>query len=82
MNTLWSRQNGRHFADDIFKFHLTFFPSGIIINKIIICPINALSPYKRHAFIWTNDGLVYCPANTQRLKDVFSTSEIGRSVVC
>ena len=24
----------------------------------------------------------YNPANTQRLKDVFSTSEIGRSVVC
>ena len=24
----------------------------------------------------------HIPANTQRLKDVFSTSEIGRSVVC
>ena len=63
VNTLRSRQNGRHFADDIFKciffnenvsvaikFSLKFVPNGPINN------IPALAPSRRQAIIRTNDG--------------------------
>ena len=70
INTLRPRQNGRHFADDIFKciflkeniwipikISLKFVPKGSI-NNIPACIglDNGLVPSRRQAIIWTNDG--------------------------
>ena len=62
LNTLRLRQNGRLFPDDIFKWvflngnvcisikiSLKFVPKGLIYNL-------PLSPPRRQAIIWTNDG--------------------------
>ena len=61
------RQNGRHFADDIFrcifmnekiciliKISLKFVPKGPINNNPAWCLDNGLVPNKRQAIIWTN----------------------------
>ena len=64
INTLKPRQNGRHFADDIFKC--------IFLDENVWIPIklhrrvqlkhsstgsdNGLTPLRRQAIIWNNDG--------------------------
>ena len=68
-NTLRSRQNGRHFADDtinrIFvnenvrisiEFSLKFAPKGPINKYSSIGSDNGLAPTRRQAIIWTDDG--------------------------
>ena len=71
LNTLRSRQNGQHFADDIFKciflnenvsisieISLMFVPKGPINNIPAFVQIMAWRRPgdKRQAIIWTNDG--------------------------
>ena len=66
VNSLRPRQNGRHFADDIFKriffnenfripikISLKFVPKG---SNSSIGSDNGLAPARRQAVIWTNDG--------------------------
>ena len=68
-NTLRPRQNGRHFADDIFKcifltentqillkISLEFVPKVRINNIPSIGSDNGLAPARQKAIIWTNDG--------------------------
>ena len=70
VNSLRPRQNGRHFADDIFKciflnenvwipikISLKFVPKGPINKYSSISSDNGLAPARRQAIIWTNDGL-------------------------
>ena len=60
-------QNGRHFADDIFrcifvnekfciliKISLKFVPKGPIDNNPVLVQNNGLAPKRRQAIIWTN----------------------------
>ena len=67
INTLWPRQNGRHYADDtskhIFlneiviisiKISLKCFPKYAISSIPSLVQITA----RRQAIIWTNDGLL------------------------
>ena len=67
-NTL--RQNRRHFGDDIFnciffnenvwnpiEISLKFVPKGQINNIPSLDSYNGLTPSRRQAIIWTNDGL-------------------------
>ena len=67
MNTLRPRQNGRHFADDVFKWiflnenvwisidiSLKLVPKGPIYNIQALAQIMAS---RRQAIVWTNDGL-------------------------
>ena len=70
INTLRPRQNGHHFADDIFKcislnenvwiwitISLKFVPKGQINNfPTLVQTINGLVFSRRQAIIWTNDG--------------------------
>ena len=69
INTLRPRQNGRHFADDIFKrvflnekiwipieISRKFVPKGSIRN--IPALDNGLVPTMRRAIVWTNDGSI------------------------
>ena len=69
-NTLRPRENGRHFADYIFKFiflyedwfiliqvSLKLVSNGPINNKPALVQITVSK--KRHAITETNDGLVY-----------------------
>ena len=71
VNTLRPRQNGRHFADDVFKhillnenawisikISLNFVSKGPINNISSIGSDNGLAPTRRQAIIWTNDGKV------------------------
>ena len=69
LNTLRERQNGRHFADDIYKsifvnekvqfnFHWSLF-LGVQLTINQHCSDNGLVPNMRQAIIWTNDCLVY-----------------------
>ena len=68
LNTLRPRQNGHHFADDIFKciflnenvliaikISLKFVPKGPE-QYSSICSDNGLAPSRRQAIIWINDG--------------------------
>ena len=68
VNTLRPRQDGRHFADDIFKciflnenflivikISLKFVPKGPINNIPTIGSDNCLAPARLQAIIWTND---------------------------
>ena len=71
LNTLRPRQNGRHFADDIFNciflnenfwisnISLKCVPYGLIEKYVIVGSDNGLAPNKRQAIIWSNGGLVY-----------------------
>ena len=65
-------QNGRHFADNIFrcifvnekiyiltKISLKFVPKGPLDNKPSIGLDNGLAPNKRQAIIWTNAELIH-----------------------
>ena len=52
------RQNGRYLSDDIFYFIL-FIGNLSIYQYYNVCSGNGLAPNRRHAIIWTNDGLVY-----------------------
>ena len=63
LNALRPRQNGRHFADDIFK--CIFLNENVWISQTIplkFIPnvrnnnIPALAPTRRQAIIWTHDG--------------------------
>ena len=69
INTLRPRQNGRHFADAIFKcillnenawisleISLKFVPKVQINNINSIGSDNGMAPARRQAIIWTNDG--------------------------
>ena len=68
INTLRPRQNGRRFADDIFKciflnemfeFRLKFHWSLFLRDRLTIFHLgsdNGLAPSRRQAIIWTNDG--------------------------
>ena len=69
LNTLWQKQNGRHFADDIFKYiflnanewiliniSLTFVPKGPVNNIPTLVQIMAWYHPGVKPFIWTNDG--------------------------
>ena len=69
VNTLMPRQNGRHFADDIFKLiflnenvwipikiSLKFVPQGLINNIPALVQIMAWRQPGAKAIIWTNDG--------------------------
>ena len=68
LNTLRPGQNGRHFADNIFKciflnenvwipikISLKFFPKGPINNIPALVQIMA---WRRQAIIWSNDGSI------------------------
>ena len=68
-NTLGPRQNGRHFADDIFKciflnenvwisikISFDFVPKGPINNISALVQIMAWRRPWRQAIIWSNDG--------------------------
>ena len=69
-NTSRPRQNGRRFADDVFKciflnenewtlieIWLKFVPKGTIGNmSTFFGSGNGLAPSRRQAIIWTNDG--------------------------
>ena len=66
IKTFRSRQNGRHFADDIFKCIFVndniWIPIGISLNFIpndLIDNVSALVQNRRQAIIWTNDGFVW-----------------------
>ena len=71
VSTLRARQNGRHFADDVFKcLFLTenFWISDNIslkyvhrlkLTKCHLWRRKGLVLNRRQAFFWTNDGLVY-----------------------
>ena len=72
LNTFRLRQNGHHFADDIFKYiHLNGIYSIFYTNFFEICSQwsnyryasigsdDGLSPSRRIALIWTNFDLVY-----------------------
>ena len=67
-----SGQNGRHFADDVFKcicmnekfcvsnrILLKFIPKCPIDNEWEFDPGNGLAPNRRQAITWTNAGPVY-----------------------
>ena len=69
VNILRLKQNGRHFADNIFtsiflnenvwnsiKISLKFVPRGSINNIPVLVQIMALAPTRRQAIIWTNYG--------------------------
>ena len=70
INTLRPKQNGRHFADDTFKYiflnenviisvkiSLKFVPKGPINNNPALVQIMAWRrPKRRQAIIWINDG--------------------------
>ena len=70
VNTLRLRENGRHFAEDIFKCIFVnenlwipikispkFVPKGPINNiSALVQTANGLAPTRRQAIIWTNDG--------------------------
>ena len=61
INTLTPRQNGRHFADDIFKCIFlnenVWIPIKISLKFVPKGPINNIpAPARRQAIIWTNDG--------------------------
>ena len=66
LNTLKPRQNGRHFAADIFKNIFfngnikisikIYVPKGRINNIPAFGSDNGLAPTRRQAIIWTNDG--------------------------
>ena len=71
LNTLRLRQNGRHYAHDMFKciflyenawipiwISLKFVPKGPINNIFSTGSDNGLAPTRRKAIIWTNDGLI------------------------
>ena len=65
------RQNGHHFADDIFKclfvnekscifiqISLKFFAKALIDNKANIGSGTGLAPFRRQAIIWTKYALI------------------------
>ena len=68
LNTLRPRQNGRHFADDIFIPSLEWKCMNFALNFIEICSYgsnqqysiigsdNGFAPTGQQAVIWTNDG--------------------------
>ena len=66
INTLRPKQNGRHFANDIFKYIFLNENVKILIkispSFVLNGPINnigpdiGLAPTRRQAIIWTNDG--------------------------
>ena len=70
-NILRSRQNGRPFADDIFKYFLKWKPFNFEQNFIEIFSlqsnrqylsigsVNGLAPNRRQAIIWSNDDPVH-----------------------
>ena len=71
-DTLRPRQNGRHFADDIFRhifvnrnvwisidISLKFIPKGSNWKYNSVSSDNGVAPTRRQAIIWTNDALVY-----------------------
>ena len=68
VNTIRSRQNGRHFPDDISKRSFlnenVWIPIDISLNLISKWPYTSigsddgLAPKRRQAIIWTKDGLV------------------------
>ena len=70
--TLRARQDGHHFADDIFKciianenfcisnkISLKYVPWGLTDNKPSLVQIMGCCRKRRWAIIWTNDGIVY-----------------------
>ena len=72
ITTLRLRQDGRHFADNIFKriflneniwisiaISLKFVSKRTTDNKASIGSDNGLVPNRQQDIIWTNDGLVY-----------------------
>ena len=68
INTLMLTQDGRHFANDVFKHN--FWNENFWISDIQMCSLgsnwqyiiigsdNGLAPNRQQAIIWTNDGLV------------------------
>ena len=57
LNTLETKQNGSHFANDIFKrisFCVLCYVVGSINNKTALVQI---TPYRRLAIVWIHDGL-------------------------
>ena len=79
LNTLRSRQDGRHFPDDIFKcifvngnwcilitISLKYVRKGPIYNNSALVQIMALVPNRRQAIIWTNDDLLWWRICTSR----------------
>ena len=58
-NSLRSRQNGRHFAGDIFKHIHSLKPSDACMRQKlnIIGSDNGLLPNRYQAIIWTCDGI-------------------------
>ena len=66
VNTLRPRQNGRHFADDIFKYNFLnenfWIPVKISLKFVPKGPINIIPAlvqimaWRRQAIIWTNGG--------------------------
>ena len=66
INTLRTRQNGRHFPDafswmQMYKFQLRFHWSLFLRVQLTIFSTgsdNGLGPNRRQAIIWSNDGLV------------------------
>ena len=71
-NTLRSRQNGRHFADDIFKLFFFLQKLWLILIKdslnfvhrvqltwYIIGSDNGLVLYRRQGIIWSSDDIVH-----------------------
>ena len=71
LNTLRSRQNGRHFADivKLISFYENiyilrpispkFVPKSLINNNPVLVQVIALAPTRRQAIIWTKVSLVY-----------------------
>ena len=62
-----SRQNGRYLSDDMFNFIL-FIVNLSIYQYYNVGSGNGLAPNRRHAIIWTNDGLVYWRTDSPGLK--------------
>ena len=71
LNTLRRRQNGHHFADDIFKciflnenvwilikISVKFVPEDPVNKYYSIGSDNGLAPNRQQAIIWTNGGLI------------------------
>ena len=61
INTLRPRQNGRHFADDIFKYNfrngdVKFLSQGSNWQLSSIGSDKGLAPTRRQAIIWNNVG--------------------------
>ena len=61
--TVKPRQNGRRFADDIFKsifqYENLWISTKISPKFVLLCRIDIKSPSGRQAIIWNNGGLIY-----------------------